>query len=179
MKHECPGAHIAAQVPPLQQPPLQLASAPHAVEHVPKLHAWFIGQSLAWKHVHWFMKQACPFAVLQSPPPLQPQPPPTHWSPSGDVMQLVHEAPHVAGFVSSAHMPPEQQKPVPHVPSPVAPHALTQAPMLLHVGVWPPQGAHVAPVEPQASFAAPAWQLLPSQQPPWHVRPPAHDVWHT
>jgi len=102
--------HAATQLPPAQHPPLQWSTDEHVVPHLWLTHAVSMGQSVAT---------------------LQPQAPPTQARPIVEELQLTHacpDAPHVDAMVPSAHVPPLQHEPLPHVPSFAAPHASVHAP---------------------------------------------------
>jgi hypothetical protein len=176
---------LGAQTPLLQHPPLQRFPKPHDVVHCMPLHAVFMGQALVLKHPHDpDGKQSEPLGDLpQSPPFWHPHAPFVQTAPCGAVVQSLHacpDCPQVAGLVSSSHVPAEeQQRFEPHVASPGAPHAFTQAPAAEHVGACSGQPLQALPSLPQAPLAVPGWQLAPSQQPPWHIAPPEHDVEQT
>ena len=79
------------------------------------------------------------------------------------------DEPHAVFWLPPTHVPPEQQKPPAHVPSPGAPHATVQAPAA-QVGVPFEHATQAAPVAPHAVLTTPVWQrLLPPQQPPLHA----------
>jgi hypothetical protein len=147
---------------PAQQPFLHGLPAPQLVAHVCVVvsHASFAGQSLVLLHPH--------------------VPPGRHTGVLGVLVQFVHVPPLGPQALSliAAHVPPLQQKPVPHVPSPLPPHSLVQLFPPLQVGVLPEHTWHAPPLLPQASLSPPATQVVPLQQPVLHASPPAHDVVH-
>jgi hypothetical protein len=97
------------------------------------------------------------------------------------LVQSVHVPPPPLGpqfmLLMATQLPELQQKPMPHGPSPLPPHAFWHMPPL-HVGLLPEHGWHALPFCPQASLSPPETQVVPLQQPPLHGRPPAHDVEH-
>jgi hypothetical protein len=141
----------AAQVLPLQQPPLQLvwAASPQVVSQtwVSLLHALLGGQSPCWLH---------------------PQAP------------LRHTWPALAAAQLAAHWWLLQQVPPPQPPLPTLPQALVQAPAA-QVGMPLAHTAHAPPVVPQAPLAIPMTQLPAWQQPPLHMEwfASPHGVSHT
>jgi hypothetical protein len=109
--------HMATQVLPLQQPPLQALSPkpPHDVPHLKLLHACPIGQSVAPVHPQVFtnMRQLLPYGELEQPPPVvQPQLLLLQAVPLGLFVQSTHvapEAPHVVVVPLPWHVPALQQ----------------------------------------------------------------------
>jgi hypothetical protein len=148
-----------AHVPLLQQPPLHGLPRPHDVEHLRALQAMCIGHPVLEKHpqvCEVALKHVSPwFDLLQSPSVMHPQFPAKHAVPCAALLQSVQDGPHVAPWVSSAHIPPPQQKPEPHVPSCAPPHWAVHCPPA-HVGfcgsVHP---THAVPTLPHAPLSVP------------------------
>jgi hypothetical protein len=150
-----------AHVPPEQQPPLHLEVVLHDAEHAPPLQAFPVGQSPGAPHPQ------APFGW--------------HLSPLDTPEQLTHAPPEGAHVESPmpAHMPPLQQKPVPHVPSAPPPHAALQLPFVPHVGFWPLHPVQIWPLVPHAALSPPATHVPALQQPPLHCADPLHAFEHT
>jgi hypothetical protein len=162
---QAPFAVPAAQLPPLQQPPL------HAVSLVPR-HP--VPQTCV------LVLQASPalfpVAAGQSDDALHP-----HVSVVGShcaPLAVVHTAqvpapPHADGRFPATHAPAEQQKPALQEPSPPAPQVFVHVPPA-HVGVPAVQVAQARPAAPQAPFPVPATQVVPEQHPPLHAWVASH-----
>ena len=166
-KHACPVRPQApfcvpmAQLPELQQPPLQPVSfvPRHPFPHV----------CVAVLHAS---PAAEPVAAVQSVTASHPQVsvPGSHLGPFGLPTQLAHtpDPPQAVGWVPLMHAPAEQQKPPLHAPSPPAPQAPVHEPEV-HVGVPAPQVAHARPFAPHAPLPVPAPHVPPlPQHPPLH-----------
>jgi hypothetical protein len=127
-----------------------------------------------------FEQRSPPLQSVEEPQPQTPLG--RQIGPSAELPQSTQVAPFWphALFALGAHALPPQQKPCPHVPSPVPPQALVHWPAE-HVGLAPLHVAQALPSCPHALLLAlpPTHvEVAPSQHPPLHCRPPAHDEVH-
>jgi hypothetical protein len=170
----------AAQLPPLQQPPLHGWVAEHTVTHACEVASH---DEPDWQSAVELQPQVPPFA----PPPVM------HSLPRLDIEQSRHAPPalpQALAAVPPAQVPPAQQPPlhgcvaehaVTHwcaptsQASPAGQSPVTLQPQPLPMHAWPrllaEQSVHALPLLPQVAPAVPPLQVPPAQQPPLHGWP--------